>query len=333
MKSEFGRLPFFVGICFFVSMACVTLCLSVEYHFFRQQVQELVQLRNYYQTCIQVLKRQISYSEYKGCQDPVLEKKPQTETGQRFLVVNREPEYLKREALKFARSHNLERPLLTLYEKPAEKNPIKKPISVQKGRARACLRAIAKQPKKIAIPKAPINKSKQRKGKIKKTCAVHHVPVGEYSAKAAQLKKESFFAWPIDQTSFWLSSPFGPRKNPNGSMGFHGGTDLAAVRGTPVKACAAGIISQALYHKGYGNMILMACPGERPRAKIRYAHLDSMRVRVGQQVKRGDIIGTVGNTGNVRRKRGRDGSHLHLEIYVSDGHKTFKRVDPLYFLN
>jgi murein DD-endopeptidase MepM/ murein hydrolase activator NlpD len=122
-----------------------------------------------------------------------------------------------------------------------------------------------------------------------------------------------------------MSSPFGPRKNPNGSYGFHTGIDLAAVRGTPVKAATSGVVLQAGCYKGYGNMVLLK---HDYNVKTRYAHLSKIDVSVGQSVDRGDIIGRVGNTGHVRRRRGRDGSHLHFEVYVAG-----KRVNPLALID
>ena len=60
--------------------------------------------------------------------------------------------------------------------------------------------------------------------------------------------------------------------------------------------------------------------------KTRYAHLDRIRVEQGQRIKKGQWIGDVGSTGNVRTT-GKDASHLHFELYV-DG----ERVNPLPFL-
>lgn len=319
MKSRASRFFALLSTCFFAGMAGISICLVAEYRFFRQQAEELVQLRQYYQTCINVLKRHISAHEYKG---DAVERQLTPESQGRFLVVNREPEYLKREALKFARSHNLEPCIRTLYEKPRAKQTTRKPQSKP-----AKLTVHKKSAPIKNTPRLPVLKSRPRKEKIKKRKSEQAL-TGACSLKSAQLKKEGFFAWPLERGTFWMSSPFGPRRNPNGSMGFHAGTDLAAVRGTPIKAAGRGIVAQATYHKGYGNMVLTVTPD----TKIRYAHLHSIHVHAGQHVKQGDIIGTVGNTGNVRRKRGRDGSHLHLEIYIADGHKSFKRVDPLYFL-
>jgi len=310
IKSEFSRLSSFICACFFVSMGCITLCLMAEYQFFRQQVQELMQLRHYYQNCIEALKQQIPLSDSK-MPSPGQQKKISHIPEPRFLVVNREPEYLKREALGFARSHNLEQPLSSIYDKQPEKSTAKKRRVIPQR-----TKIARTNPSKHSKKGSPTHKNKRR--------------ITKPSIISIQLKKENFFSWPLDPAHFWVSSPFGPRKNPNGLIGFHAGTDLAAVRGTPVKAAAPGTVTQATFHKGYGNMILTVYPN---KAMVRYAHLDSIRVRVGQRVKQGDIIGTVGNTGHVHRKRGRDGSHLHLEIYVPDDDKSFKRIDPLYFLH
>jgi murein DD-endopeptidase MepM/ murein hydrolase activator NlpD len=58
----------------------------------------------------------------------------------------------------------------------------------------------------------------------------------------------------------------------------------------------------------------------------RYAHLHTIAVKKGQEVKEGQLIGSVGSTGHVRAS-GRDPSHLHFELYVEG-----KRVDPLTML-
>ncbi len=128
------------------------------------------------------------------------------------------------------------------------------------------------------------------------------------------------FALPIERSQFWLSSFFGPRKKPNGQWGFHYGIDMAAQRGTPIKAAAQGIVEQAGYASGYGNTIVVA---HDTVYKTRYAHLDSISVRVGQKVRQGGMLGKVGDTG-FTRKMGKDASHLHLELYENG-----KQVNPL----
>ncbi|MDR3551031.1 MAG: M23 family metallopeptidase [Candidatus Babeliales bacterium] len=131
--------------------------------------------------------------------------------------------------------------------------------------------------------------------------------------------------WPIDRSVFWLSSPFGARKKPNGTAGFHTGIDLAATKGTPVKSAAGGIVVEARYVSGYGNTVVVAHTG---KYRTRYAHLNSMSVDVGQKVEQGQLVGKVGATGCVRSKRrGGDASHLHFEV-----HAFGKQVNPIYFL-
>ena len=135
-------------------------------------------------------------------------------------------------------------------------------------------------------------------------------------------KAHKDFVWPIERSKFWLSSLFGPRKKPKG---FHHGIDMAALKRTPVKAAAAGVVDQVYEDPvGYGKTIVIK---HDDTYKTRYAHLDSMLVKVGRQVQAGTLIGRVGDTGNVH-KQGRDASHLHFEVY-----ELGKRVNPLYFLS
>src|ERR1051325_11399402 len=78
------------------------------------------------------------------------------------------------------------------------------------------------------------------------------------------------FAWPIDRSQFWLSSPYGPRRNPNRTRGFHWGIDMAAIKGTTVSAVASGTVVEAGFNKGYGNTIVIK---HNDKYRTRYAHL------------------------------------------------------------
>ncbi len=127
------------------------------------------------------------------------------------------------------------------------------------------------------------------------------------------------FALPIDRSRFWVSSLYGPRKK----RGFHYGLDMAAYRGTPAKAVAAGKVEQAEYVSGYGNVVVVSHDAVY---KSRYAHLDKIAVRKGDTVKQGDCVGKVGDTG-FTLKTGKDASHLHLELCENG-----KQVNPLYLL-
>jgi murein DD-endopeptidase MepM/ murein hydrolase activator NlpD len=132
------------------------------------------------------------------------------------------------------------------------------------------------------------------------------------------------FSWPIDKDKFWISSFFGKRTFGNGSWNFHYGLDMAAMKGTPIKAAAHAKVVEAGVSSGYGKTVLLQ---HNRFFKTRYAHLDRIRVRSGQQVQRGHVIGTVGATGNVRAN-GTDASHLHFEVHYNNRH-----VNPLYYLS
>lgn len=130
------------------------------------------------------------------------------------------------------------------------------------------------------------------------------------------------FDWPIDLCEFWISSLYGLRKNPLGGYRMHNGVDLAALKGTTVKSVADGtVVSVCSDISGYGNVVEI---NHKKGFVGRYAHLHTMDVKQGSKVKKGQKIGTVGCTGNVR---GKDPSHLHFELIKHD-----KRVDPLGYL-
>lgn len=144
-----------------------------------------------------------------------------------------------------------------------------------------------------------------------------------------KLPYEHMFHWPIDRSNFWLSSRYGPRKNPGkyggSKWGFHTGIDLAAPRGTQVMAAGTGTIVSATWTPGYGNTIVIE---HDYKFRTRYAHLDKIAVHLGQKVNQGQYIGKVGSTGFVRKsRRGGDASHLHFEVYVYGKHDN-----PFYYL-
>lgn len=170
---------------------------------------------------------------------------------------------------------------------------------------------------------------KQTRQKVQTRKKIKNKPLAQKQIK--QLKKTTqqksiqdfTFHWPLELHHFWISSLFGARKKANGTPGFHYGIDLAAMKGTAVKAAAAGVVIQAQYLPGYGNNILIQ---HNKYYRTRYAHLHTMNVSEGQTIAIGQKIGTVGATGSVR-KSGRDASHLHFEIYHNGSH-----VNPLRYL-
>lgn len=90
----------------------------------------------------------------------------------------------------------------------------------------------------------------------------------------------------------------------------HKGIDIGASKGTPIKAVAAGtvILAQYGYGGGYGNHVIIS---HGNGVQTLYGHCTTLKVSVGQKVSQGQVIATVGNTGNSQ------GNHLHLEIRVN----------------
>lgn len=88
----------------------------------------------------------------------------------------------------------------------------------------------------------------------------------------------------------------------------HTGLDFAAGVGVPIRAIMGGRVTWTTWGGAYGNLTKIEHPGG---VQSWYAHQSSRRVRVGDTVKAGQVIGTVGATGNVT------GPHLHLEVRVN----------------
>ncbi len=124
--------------------------------------------------------------------------------------------------------------------------------------------------------------------------------------------------WP---TAGWLSSRFGKRVSPfTGHLKMHQGIDVAARHGTPIIAPAAGVVSYYRFNGGFGRYLKL---DHGFGTVTHYGHLSKAAVKVGQKVKRGDVIAYVGNTGLST------GPHLHYEVTVNK-----ISVDPMkYILN
>ncbi len=117
----------------------------------------------------------------------------------------------------------------------------------------------------------------------------------------------------------WLNDGFGSRRDPfTGGADYHPGLDISADRGDPVLATANGTVTSAQRAGAYGNMVVI---DHGFGISTRYAHLDSFRVRAGEVVRRGDVVGMAGTTGRST------GTHLHYEVLVSGRH-----LNPLQFL-
>jgi uncharacterized protein YgiM (DUF1202 family) len=128
------------------------------------------------------------------------------------------------------------------------------------------------------------------------------VPVDEQ--RITESSRSGFMVPTVGRTS----SQFGYRVHPvtKRSQSFHSGIDIQAPKGTKINATADGVVKKAEFNRnGYGNLIIIE---HEQNIASYYGHLESILVTPGQQVKKGDIIGTVDSTGLST------GHHLHFEI-------------------
>lgn len=117
----------------------------------------------------------------------------------------------------------------------------------------------------------------------------------------------------------WISSYYGRRVSPFGrGIVFHEGIDISLRPGTPIRATAGGVVVYAGWQQGYGRLVVI---DHGFGYKTKYAHNSTIKVKVGQRVKRGTVVALSGNSGDST------GPHCHYEILV--GNKT---VDPLKFM-
>lgn len=125
---------------------------------------------------------------------------------------------------------------------------------------------------------------------------------------------------PIDNRQLTrFNTIFGMRMHPILNVWkHHDGLDLTADYGTPVYATGDGIVKEAKYMGGYGNVVIIT---HGFGFETRYAHLSKFKVIEGQRVKRGDWVGNVGSTGLSTNP------HLHYEV-----HYNGKVVNPIYFM-
>jgi len=136
---------------------------------------------------------------------------------------------------------------------------------------------------------------------------------------------ESFpFIWPVVTNGVpHVSSGYGFRHdlfNEDGSLRLHAGIDINLREGHPVIATADGTVLWTLWDDDMGYIIVLS---HRNGFTTGYSHLKEVQVNIGQVVKRGEQIGTVGNTG-----RSSMGSHLHYEI-----RQNGVSLDPMIFLS
>jgi len=135
-----------------------------------------------------------------------------------------------------------------------------------------------------------------------------------------RLDQETLCNFPFGiPTSGTIMSHFGYRVNPfsSTSIEFHPGIDIANCYGHKVFATADGVVSRSGWTGGYGIAVVI---DHNNLVSTMYAHLSESLVVVGQEIKKGELIGLMGSTGRST------GPHLHYEILIND-----EQMDPMMF--
>ncbi len=123
--------------------------------------------------------------------------------------------------------------------------------------------------------------------------------------------------WPVDGR---LLGGFGSRTDPfSGEGEFHKGVDISGSVGTPIRVTGDGIVVKVEMENGFGRLIVVDHGGG---LQTYYAHLSRFGVQVGQDVRRGEIIGAVGTSGRVTAP------HLHYEVRLAG-----TPMNPMKYLN
>ncbi len=155
-------------------------------------------------------------------------------------------------------------------------------------------------------------------GKMR-TLVSNHESLSRLKIKQGELWESTPSIAPLDLENPRISSPFGFRKNPfTQKKEFHAGVDLVGPAGTKVIAPAKGKVVNTGHDPWMGNYLVLQHPAG---FKTIYGHLSGVCVRQGSEVKRGDPIGYVGNTGLS--------TSAHLHYGVTKGERV---VDPMQFI-
>ena len=139
-----------------------------------------------------------------------------------------------------------------------------------------------------------------------------------YYNEKGETKKTGLDIKPLSMRSARISSLFGYRRHPiYKTMKFHSGVDYAAPKGTAIYSSGPGVVETAQYVNGYGNYVKIRHNSEYETA---YGHMQGFAkgIRKGVKVRRGQVIGYVGSTGQST------GPHLHFEIL-----RKGQRINPL----
>jgi murein DD-endopeptidase MepM/ murein hydrolase activator NlpD len=138
----------------------------------------------------------------------------------------------------------------------------------------------------------------------------------QVAEKRATIMRFTPSIWPLRGS---ITSHYGNRMDPfNGDAEMHLGLDIAGIYGSPVHAAADGVVIYAARKAAYGNLVII---DHGNGLTTRHGHLSRFNVRVGQRVRKNDVIAFVGTTGRSTAP------HLHYEVRQND-----RPVDPRHYL-
>ncbi|NRD72954.1 peptidoglycan DD-metalloendopeptidase family protein [Shewanella sp. VB17] len=140
---------------------------------------------------------------------------------------------------------------------------------------------------------------------------------GNYYSEDGRSMRKAFLRSPVDFK--YVSSSFNPKRlHPvTGQVRAHRGVDYVAAVGTPIKAAGKGRVIKSAYNQYNGNYVFIK---HNDTYTTKYLHLKKRKVKQGENVKQGQIIGTLGSTGRVT------GAHLHYEFIVNGTHRNPRTV-------
>ncbi len=181
----------------------------------------------------------------------------------------------------------------------------------QKAEAAKPLEAAKAETQVAAVQKAPAPKTPMETA-LHVACCLPQLPA---AMMASEIRNARALLWPTDGLIY---STFGASRGRRA----HGAIDIVTKKGTPIAAAESGTVIIAAnggkLFRGYGKIVII---DHGKGVHTVYSHCDSLLVKMGQQVKRGEFIGTVGRTGRATT------DHCHFEVRVAG-----KKVDPLLYL-
>lgn len=190
-----------------------------------------------------------------------------------------------------------------------EKSNVMKQVKHDKDHVHAELGALENEAEVLkrqdeAIKAEEAYRKKQEAEEKRKAEAAKQQDTGDRTASSSKPSAPGSSGF-IRPASGKFSSGFGNR-----SLGNHFGVDIAnRGSGVPIYAAAAGTVYNAHYSSSYGNVVFITHNINGQTYQTVYAHMSSIKVRTGQRVEQGQVIGTMGNTGQSY------GQHLHFEIH------------------